>query len=57
MSKKYFIFCFEEKGFDDIIKEIDLKTDKSYLMKVGWNSKLGKEIREKVLKELKKGDE
>lgn len=53
MVKKYYVFCFEEKEFKKVISETDIKTDKSYMMKVSWNSRLGKEMRKEAQKIFK----
>ncbi|KKM97774.1 hypothetical protein LCGC14_1164840 [marine sediment metagenome] len=55
MKEKYYIFAFEEKVFDSIISNTDINTDESYMMVVGWDSKLGKEIRKKAKEKDAKG--
>ena len=51
MTTKYYIFSFDEKEFDSIISDTNINTDESYMMVVGWDSKLGKEIRKKAKEE------
>ena len=49
MVKKYFIFAFEEKEFNDLVKEGNIKTDSTYLMRINWNSELGARLRKEAL--------